>query len=173
VIGRWSIAEVPSRSGRRAVWSVWFGRKPTREVFEPSDARGESTDVHSARLAAFAAFSRARGVTRWAEIDPIYAIADDRQARGVEPIYPGDKRRTAREIAPREIEEDVLDELGLTPPITLERARAAYKARALECHPDRGGTHEQMLALNHAFAVVRAVLEPNAMASRPRRSSPR
>lgn len=167
MIGRWSIAEVRGR----AVWSVWFGHRPTREHFEPSDVRGEATDVHAARLAAFAAFSRARGVTRWAEIDSLFAIADDRQARGVDPVFPGDKRRAPREVAPREIADEVLEVLGLEPPITLERARAAYKARALECHPDRGGTHEQMLALNRAFATVRERLEPTA--SRPRRSSPR
>jgi hypothetical protein len=168
VIGRWSIAETRGR----AVWSVWLGRKPTRDRFEPSDARGEAADVHAARLAAFGAFSRARGVTRWAEIDAIYAIADDRQARGVEPVFPGDKRRPAPEqLAPRELPDDLLDALGLAPPITLERARAAYKARALEVHPDRGGSHEQMSRLNQAFDAVREQLEPTA--ARPRRSSPR
>lgn len=167
MIGRWSIGEVRGR----AVWSVWFDRKPTRERFEPSDARGEATDVHAARLAAFGAFSRARGVTSWAEIASIYAIADDRQARGVEPIFPGDKRRAPREIAPKELADELVETLGLDPPFTLERARAAYKARALDVHPDRGGTHEQMLELNRAFELVREALEPTA--SRPRRSSPR
>lgn len=150
---------------------MWFGHKPSREHFEPSDVRDEATDVHAARLAAFAAFSRARGITRWAEIDAVFAIADERRARGVEPAFPGDKRRAVLEVAPRELADEVLEVLGLRPPITLERARAAYKARALECHPDRGGTHEQMLALNRAFATVRERLEPTA--SRPRRSSPR
>lgn len=167
MIGLWSIAEVRGR----AVFSVWFGRRPTRERFEPSDVRGEATDVHAARLQAFGAFSRARGVTRWAEIDPLFAVADDRVARGIDPPFPGDRRRAVAEVAPRELPAELIEILDLSPPFTLERARAAYKARALELHPDRGGSHEDMLALNQAFEAVRARLEPTA--SPPTRSTAR
>ena len=33
--------------------------------------------------------------------------------------------------------------------------KKAYKLRARQCHPDCGGTHEQMLKINEAWAVLR------------------
>ncbi|MBI2387997.1 MAG: hypothetical protein HYV09_00140 [Deltaproteobacteria bacterium] len=171
MIGVWAIAR---RGDGRAVWSVWFGRRPTRARFEASDARGVAIDEHAARQAAFAAFTRARGVTRWEEIDPMFAVADDRLSRGVDPVFPGDRPRGKRELGRGEIDRDVLEALGLEPPVTLARARAAYKARALVCHPDRGGTHEQMLSLNRAFAAICDALGSSPAATmRPKRSGER
>jgi len=32
--------------------------------------------------------------------------------------------------------------------------RRAYRQRAMQCHPDRGGTHEQMLLVNEAWGIL-------------------
>lgn len=44
--------------------------------------------------------------------------------------------------------------LGLTAPTTREAVREAYRAKALEAHPDRGGSHEAMVALNEARELL-------------------
>jgi len=36
----------------------------------------------------------------------------------------------------------------------LETIKKAYRARALECHPDRGGSHEAMLRVIEAFQIL-------------------
>jgi hypothetical protein len=45
-----------------------------------------------------------------------------------------------------------------------EELRAAYRARSFEHHPDRGGSHEQMVAVNAAYGVLSARLARAAAA---------
>ena len=59
--------------------------------------------------------------------------------------------------------------LGLTgvdgsPDELLARAEAAFKERAKECHPDRGGSEEDMADLNFAIGQARDELGPQAQA---------
>ncbi|MGD0816224.1 MAG: J domain-containing protein [Verrucomicrobiota bacterium] len=44
--------------------------------------------------------------------------------------------------------------LGVEPDSDLNTIKKAYWKRAMECHPDRGGTHEQMLQINEAFQIL-------------------
>lgn len=46
------------------------------------------------------------------------------------------------------------DLLGATPNTTPQQVRKAYYALACLCHPDRGGTAEQMCAVHHAYQYV-------------------
>src|SRR5579872_2920574 len=41
--------------------------------------------------------------------------------------------------------------LGLLPPYTLDDVQKAYKARAREAHPDRGGANADFLRLREAY----------------------
>ncbi|MDR3618260.1 MAG: hypothetical protein P4L85_02845 [Paludisphaera borealis] len=54
--------------------------------------------------------------------------------------------------------EACLAALGLTFPTTLEQVRAAYRRKAVEIHPDRGGTHEAMVELNQAYQAAREMV---------------
>ncbi|HEY3965177.1 MAG TPA: DnaJ domain-containing protein [Planctomycetaceae bacterium] len=45
--------------------------------------------------------------------------------------------------------------LGVKADADLESIRQAYKRRAFECHPDRGGSHEQMVRINAAWEILR------------------
>jgi hypothetical protein len=44
--------------------------------------------------------------------------------------------------------------LSLVPPVTLNDVRRAYRAKAFMCHPDRGGSHAQMVVINAAFELA-------------------
>ncbi|HEY4328912.1 MAG TPA: DnaJ domain-containing protein [Phycisphaerae bacterium] len=44
--------------------------------------------------------------------------------------------------------------LGVPSAATSEQIRAAFKKCAFESHPDRGGTHAQMTAINQAWEIL-------------------
>lgn len=44
--------------------------------------------------------------------------------------------------------------LGIDPGANLDAIRKAYRRRALDCHPDRGGSHEQMVVVIEAWEVL-------------------
>lgn len=60
--------------------------------------------------------------------------------------------------APRRPSSEDFARLGLEPGATWGDVRTAYKARARELHPDRGGSHWHMVRLNQAFARIKAKL---------------
>jgi len=45
--------------------------------------------------------------------------------------------------------------LGVSPDATREEAQKAYRKKAAECHPDRGGSHEDMVKVNAAWEAIR------------------
>ena len=44
--------------------------------------------------------------------------------------------------------------LQINPDANIETIKKAYRRRALECHPDRGGSHEQMVLVNEAWGIL-------------------
>jgi hypothetical protein len=48
--------------------------------------------------------------------------------------------------------------LELVPPVSLADVKRAYRAKALKCHPDRGGSHAQMVVINAAFELAQKVV---------------
>jgi ATPase subunit of ABC transporter with duplicated ATPase domains len=44
--------------------------------------------------------------------------------------------------------------LSLVPPVTLNDVKRAYRMKAFTCHPDRGGSHAQMVVINAAFELA-------------------
>ena len=44
--------------------------------------------------------------------------------------------------------------LGVSPEATLAEIKAAFRRKAMEAHPDRGGSHEEMTRLNEAWEVL-------------------
>lgn len=51
---------------------------------------------------------------------------------------------------------DPFEVLGVRPDVDLALAEAAYRVRANQLHPDKGGSAEQMAELNAAMDLVRA-----------------
>lgn len=52
------------------------------------------------------------------------------------------------------MEPDYYAILGIPPDANIETLKQAYRRRALECHPDRGGSHEQMVLVNEAWLIL-------------------
>ena len=44
--------------------------------------------------------------------------------------------------------------LGIAQNATLDEITQAYRLAAMRCHPDRGGSHEAMIAVNEAFFIL-------------------
>jgi curved DNA-binding protein CbpA len=54
----------------------------------------------------------------------------------------------------RQQDEDLYRRLGISSTATYDEVRRAYRARARECHPDMGGTPEDMRSLNEAYDTL-------------------
>ena len=46
------------------------------------------------------------------------------------------------------------DTLGVDRKASFEQLKAAFRKKALQCHPDRGGTHGAMVKINEAWEVL-------------------
>jgi hypothetical protein len=44
--------------------------------------------------------------------------------------------------------------LGISPPVTHDMVKRAYREKAKQCHPDMGGSHAQMVVINAAFELA-------------------
>jgi hypothetical protein len=53
--------------------------------------------------------------------------------------------------------------LGLRDPVTFDSLKTAYRSAARANHPDVGGSHDAMLAVNEAFQFVHALLRAEAI----------
>lgn len=52
--------------------------------------------------------------------------------------------------------QDAYAVLGLTPPVSQEQIKAAYRKKARETHPDTGGSHEQFLLVQQAYETLKS-----------------
>lgn len=48
--------------------------------------------------------------------------------------------------------------LNIAPPVSLDKLKKCYKQAALANHPDRGGSHEDMIAINEAYSSLHAAI---------------
>ena len=77
----------------------------------------------------------------------------------------GEKTRRCPADRVRRVEPEGMRILGDDAGRDLEHLRAAYRAAALRCHPDRGGSHEDMVAVNRAFEMLHRLLVEEAGAA--------
>jgi hypothetical protein len=155
---------------RRFLWVAWWTAPPCREPYRKPDAFEGGARTHDE---AFAAAERAAGV-HLVEIDAQWARAWGRILVGRAPwgaTRAGDDERTnpARAAGTRAVANtpSIWSILGVTSRATEEELKRAFRARALETHPDRGGTAD-------AFRdVTRAYAEARKRTARPRKRAPR
>ncbi len=146
------------------LWAAWWSEPPEREPFrKPDAARGGARTLDDARAEA----EKAAGCPL-VQLDPSWARAWGRVLQG-EPPWPTSERKppNAARPAPRPSgAASVWSVLGLTAKASAEEVKAAYKRRALELHPDRGGDAAQFRGLHAAYeeALRRLTKKPRKRA---------
>lgn len=137
----------------RFAWVAWWTGAPSAAPFrKPDGSGGGFASWHEARADA----ERVSGRTL-ADLDSTWAHAFLRTLRG-QPPFTETQVASLRDGKPkptrprREVPRSIWDTLGVSAKATELELRRAYRLRALETHPDRGGTDE-------AFREVRAAYE--------------
>jgi hypothetical protein len=125
---------------RRFLWCAWWSGEPTQKPFRPPDAFGGGART---REEAQEMAQKAAGRPLW-PIDDHWAGAWKRSLAGLEPF----PKATAR--APK-VSFDPFVVLGLTSTATLDEVKRAFRKRALEHHPDQGGSTERFLVVKKAY----------------------
>lgn len=127
---------------RRFLWCAWWTGEPRESPFRPPDAwSGGARSEEEARALA----ERAAGMPlqpaerRWAG-------AWVRVRAGLPPFV---ERAVAIPRAPRPVDPHAL--LGVAPGASLDEVKAAFRRKALEHHPDRGGDAAAFIAMKRAY----------------------
>lgn len=156
-------AIAPTRR-RRFLWAAWWTGAPARKPFRKPDAFEGGART---RAEALAAAENAAGC-KLTEIESGWARAWSNILVGKEPWPDASKARTANE-PPRGRTKgnatSIWQTLGLEPSATLTEIKRAYRVRALETHPDRGGTAEEFRKVQSAYERA---LERRKHAPKPR-----
>ncbi len=156
------MCSIATTKRRRYFWAVWWSGPPTRVPFRKPDA----SDGGAANREEALASAEARAGMKLLEGDPLWAKAWLRILRG-EPAWPSKasrepQTRGARDHVSESRDVSIWARLGVTREVSEEELKAAYRKRALETHPDRGGSDE-------AFRrVVLAYEEASRRLRRPR-----
>ena len=166
------VCSIASTKRRRFLWAVWLAGPPVREPFRKPDAHagGARTREEAMKEAA-----RATGRSL-VEIEPRWAKAWGRILVGQPAWLPGHEAGETQGASPRAQSEDreegqtvrsLWTVLAIDRTATLVEIKKAYKQRALETHPDRGGTVEAFREVIRAYQLAIARRKRPA-AKRPR-----
>jgi len=145
------VSIVPTRRGRY-FWAAWWSAPPEAKPFRRPDASsGGATSIEQAHAAAERAAGRPLVST-----DPHWAGACRRLARGDAPwpagTTPGPPpERSARSTPPPPQRASAWTVLGVEREATVDELKRAYRRRALETHPDRGGDPSTFRAVQRAY----------------------
>jgi hypothetical protein len=134
---------------RRLLWAAWWNEPPAREPFrKPDAAEGGARSLDEARAEAERAAAQPL-----VQLDPSWARAWARVLQGEPPWPNAEPKQTSvpRIKARPQPEISVWAVLGLTARATADEVKGAYRRRALELHPDRGGDAAQFRALHAAY----------------------
>ena len=155
-------AIAPTRR-RRFLWAAWWTGAPTRKPFRKPDAFAGGARTRAEALAAAEKAANC-GLT---EIESSWARAWSNILVGKEP-WPATSNARTGEDSPRARAESnaasIWQTLGISTTATLTEIKRAYRARALQTHPDRGGSAEEFRALHSAYesALKRRKRPPKA-----------
>jgi hypothetical protein len=134
---------------RRLLWAAWWSGPPEREPFrKPDAAQGGARTLEEARAEAERAAAQPLSA-----LDPSWARAWARVLQGESPWPSAEPKAKAvpRAGVRPSPEISVWALLGLTSRASVVEVKGAYRRRALELHPDRGGDPAQFRALHAAY----------------------
>lgn len=160
------VCAITTTRRRRFLWAAWWTAAPTRTPFRKPDAfeGGARTREEALRGAERVAGCKLR------EIEGSWARAWANVLAGQEP-WPSKRAPEADDavrVAKSPPAPSVWRTLGLTPKATTIEIKRAYRQRALETHPDRGGTDAAFRALQSAYesALKRRAARPHKIKPR-------
>jgi len=144
-----AVCSIAPTRRRRFFWAAWWTAAPTAKPFRRPDAADGGART---REEALAAAERAAG-RALVEIEGTWARAWSNVLVGKDP-WPTPRNTATRVVKPRGVTVNaasVWQTLGLTGAASEREIKAAYRKRALEAHPDRGGSDEAFRALQRAY----------------------
>lgn len=145
------VSITPTARGR-FFWAAWWTGAPSYAPFRRPDASNGGARTGEAALAE-AERVAGRHLT---PIEPYWARAFNRTLRGEAPPPPP-KTRAPRPERPASAKPvSAWETLGLSPGASPAEIKRAYRQRALETHPDRGGDPAAFRALTRAYEKVLA-----------------
>jgi hypothetical protein len=160
-----AVCSIAPTRRRRFLWAAWWTTPPARDPFRKPDAFGGGARTREEAL---------EEAVRAAE-RPLHQI-EARWARAWGRILVGEPPWMDRGPAPSEVrpagaagvskvgsQASVWAVLGISPGVTAAELKSAFKQRALETHPDRGGSAESFRL------VLRAYEEAQRRIARPRK----
>jgi len=157
-----AVCSIAPTQRRRFFWAAWWSGAPRHAPFRKPDAANGGARTREAALRE-AELHAGRHLVL---IEPYWAHAWNRVLRGESPPPPPKPRNQRPERAPRP--ESAWSLLGLEQGATLTELKRAFRARALETHPDRGGDAAQFRAVQRAYERLVAQLERKKPARRAR-----
>ncbi|MFT3924115.1 MAG: J domain-containing protein [Myxococcales bacterium] len=145
-----ALCSVTATRRGRYLWAVWWTGAPSYGPFRKPDA---SNGGFSSEAEAFAAAEQATG-RHLTPIEPYWARAWSRVLRGEAAPAPPEPRTSqpARSYPPG----SAWSELGLEPGASQLEIKRAYRRRALETHPDRGGDADSFAKVQRAYERLSA-----------------
>ncbi len=154
-----AVVSITTTKRRRFLWCAWWTGAPRREPFRAPDAwAGGARSIEEAHAAA----ERAAGRTL-VLVASSWARAFTRLRAGLPP-WParGSEGRLGRGSGELP-SESALAVLGLARGASLDDIKRAYRRRALETHPDRGGDSAEFQRVQRAYeSATRRAKRPRA-----------
>jgi hypothetical protein len=140
------VSITPTARGR-FFWAAWWTGAPSYAPFRKPDASNGGARTEAAALAE-AERVAGRHLTM---TEPYWARAFNRTLRGEAPPAPPQKRAPKPERPVNAKPKSAWETLGLAPGATVAEIKRAYRQRALDAHPDRGGDPAVFRALTRAY----------------------
>jgi hypothetical protein len=162
-----AVCSIATTQRRRFFWAAWWTEPPCERPFRKPDASNGGAPTWEAALAE-AEHAAGRTLT---PVDARWARAWMRVLRGQPPISPSEAARRAAKPKINEPEDtkrlSIWALLGLEPDAGVDEIKKAYRRRALETHPDRGGDADVFRAVQVAYE--RALAKRHKADKRPAR----
>lgn len=156
------VVSITTTKRRRFFWAAWWAAPPAHTPFRKPDAANGGARTREEALQE----AERKAGRQLVEIEPHWARAWSRMLRGEEPWLARprseDERvfaaQTSVERAEGEQRTSIWTVLGIPPRSPLAEIKRAYRSRALETHPDRGGDAELFRRVQRAYeqAVLRS-----------------
>lgn len=145
-----AVVSITATARGRFFWAAWWTGAPSYAPFRRPDASNGGARTFEEALAEA---ERVAG-RHLSPVEPYWARAFNRTLRGEAPPPPP-VRKTPR-AEPKAAPVSAWERLGLVPGASPREIKRAYRVKALEVHPDRGGSDEAFRDITRAYEKLLA-----------------